>query len=164
MNFNDLNEVMKLTYKADFIKTINQDPNSIKGCFFELRDQGLMTFEEAFDMVVKYIETRKMTITDKVIEDLFNGCYEVYEVFSAHLPTYIELSKCYIHEDREASIIGELLNDNFIEEADSYFSMMISSYYLKVLVERSEDIEEISRINELLKKQVSIFKSRTGRE
>ena len=66
MNFNDLNEVMKLTYKADFIKTINQDPSSIKVCFCELRDQGMMTFEEAFDMIIKYIETRKMTITDKV--------------------------------------------------------------------------------------------------
>lgn len=164
MKFEDLNDVMKLTYKADFIKSINKDPNSIKQCLFDLRDLGLMTFEEAFDMIVRYIETRKMTITDKVVEDLFTGCYEVYGQLTMNLSTYIELSKCYINEDRDIDTIRELFTDKFIEETDFYFNMMIASYYLNLLVERSDDIEEISRVNTLLKKQIAIFKSKTGRE
>lgn len=164
MKFEDLNDVMKLTYKADFIKSINKDPNSIKQCLFDLRDLGIMTFEEAFDMIVRYIETRKMTITDKVVEDLFTGCYEVYGQLTMHLSTYIELSKCYINEDRDIDTIRELFTDRFIEETDFYFNMMIASYYLNLLVERSDDIEEISRVNTLLKKQIAIFKSKTGRE
>lgn len=164
MNFDDFSEVEKLTYKADFIKSINQDPKSIKKCFFELRDLGLMTFEEAFNMVIKYIETKKMTITDKVIEDLFNGCYEAYGQLPMYLPTYIELSKCYVFEIGDVNSMKQLFTDEFIENTDPYFNMMISSYYLNLLIERSDDMEELSRINELLKEQVAIFKSKTGRQ
>ena len=164
MKFEDLNDVVKLTYKADFIKTINENPESIKKSFVALRDLGLMTFEEAFDMVIKYIETKKMTITDKVIEDLFTGCYEVYEELPMYLLSYIELSKCYVNEDRDVDSIKELFTDEFIEKTNSYFNMMIASYYLNLLVERSDDMEELSRINNLLKGQIAAFKSKTGRE
>lgn len=167
MNFDNFDEVVKLTYKADFIKAINESPELIKEYFSRLKDKTAMTFEESFNMVVKYIETRKLTITDKVIEDLFTGCYELYErlpMQSTQLITYIELSKCYIHEDRDIETIKELFSDKFIEEADFYFTMMISSYYLNLLVERSDDMKEIVRINDLLKQQVAIFKSKTGRE
>lgn len=164
MKFEDLGEVMKLTYKADFIKAINKSPESIKSCFVNLKDNGLMTFDEAFDMVIRYIESRKMTITDKVIEDLFTYCYEVYEELPMNLTNYIELSKCYVSEDSDVDTIRELFTDEFIEKTDFYFNMMIASYYLNLLVERSDDVEEISRVNSLLKDQITVFKRKTGRE
>lgn len=163
-NFDNLNEVIKLTYKADFIRAINDDPSAIKQCLITLREVSSIDFKEAFDMIIRYIETRKLSITDQVVEDLFNGYYEVFEQSSLHASSYIALSKCYIHDNGDINKLKSLFTEDFIKDTDYYFNMMIASYYLNLLVERTDDLDELCRVNDILKKQVAIFKAKTGRE
>ena len=163
MNFEDLNAMDRLTYKADFLARITADPTSVKEALIDLRDKCKLSFDEVFSIVIRYIETKKVTITDQLIEDLINYSYEVYEVQPVYASNYIALSKCFVNEKIEGYNIKELYNEDFIKCATLYFNIMFSSYYLNVLIERSYDVEEINRVNSILKKAISEFKSKTGR-
>lgn len=163
MNFEDLNAMERLTYKADFLSRITTDPTSAKEALIDLRNNSKLSFDEVFSMIIRYIETKKVTITNQLIEDLINYSYEVYEVQPVYAENYIALSKCFVNEKIEGYNIKELYNEDFIKCATLYFNIMFSSYYLNVLVERSYDVEEINRVNSILKEVIAEFKTKTGR-
>ncbi len=163
MNFEDLNAVENLTHKADFLAKISKDPASAKQALIDLKNNCKLSYDEVFLMIVRYIESKRFTVSDQLIEDLINYSYEVYEVQPVYAANYIELSKCYTHEKIEHYNIKELYTDDFIKCATVYFNMMFASYYLNVLIERTEDLEEINRVNAILKESISKFKSESGR-
>lgn len=163
MNFEDLNAMEFLVHKADFLTRITKDPTLVKQALVDLRNNSKLTFDEVFNIIIKYIETKKVTITDQLIEDLIKYSFEVYEVKSVFIDNYINLSKCFVNENIELYNVKELFNENFIKYATLYFNIMFASYYLNVLIERTYDIDEINRISCLLKDSIAEFKLKTGR-
>ncbi len=162
MKFKDLNEVDYLTYKADFILTVNKGVEYIDQAMYDLKIRGI-TYDMAFDMILKYIESNTMIIDDKIIEELFDTLYKHYEITNTDDTIYIELLKCYINEDIENHDVKNIYSDDFIERAPLVFHILFAPYYLNVLIERTEDIEEINRINEKVKGFLAEFKKRNER-
>lgn len=163
MNFEDLNAMEFLVHKADFLTRITKDPTSVKQALVDLKDNSKSTFNDVFNMIIKYIETKKVTITDQLIEDLIKYSFEVYEIEPVFIDNYINLSKCFVNENIGLYNVKELFNENFIKNATLYFNIMFASYYLNVLIERTYDMDEINRINCLLKDSISEYKLKTGR-
>jgi hypothetical protein len=68
-----------------------------------------------------------------------------------------------MNEDIENYNVVELFNDDFIKIANLDFLVLFASYYLNVLIERSENIDEINRVNVILKNALMEYKQKQGR-
>ena len=112
----------------------------------------------------KAIETLKGTLVDGVIEKIFLSMNEIYGVNDENVNAYISLLNCYSNCDIENYNLRRIYNDEFVKNATVEFNMMFAAYYLNVLVERYAEIEEINRVNHILKDTLVQFKVKYGRE
>ena len=77
-NFDNLNEVIKLTYKADFIRAINDDPSAIKQCLITLREVsyiGWVLFGIVWGLAILGIVFNAINMHHPVIKTLSMVCY-----------------------------------------------------------------------------------------
>lgn len=162
MEFKDLNEIDSLTIKADFILNVSQGVEKIDQAIFNLKDNGI-SYEDAFDMVLKYIEANKITVTDEMIDQLFKSLYNKYEIYNADNKIYSQLLKCYINGDIENYEIANIYTEEFINKSSLTFNMLFAPYYLNVLIERIENLEEINRMNAILKNLIAEFRKQKNR-
>lgn len=162
MRFKDLNEIDYLTYKADFILNVNRGVEYIDQAMCDLKTRNV-SFDVAFEIILRYIESNTLVIGNDVIEALFDSLYKYYEKSDTDDRIYIDLLECYINGDIENYEVDNIYTDDFINRAPLSFNMLFAPYYLNVLVERTEDIEEINRINEKVKNFIVEFKNRNGR-
>lgn len=164
MRFEDLNEIDLLTHKADFIaKLTSSSLEEIEPAIVQFRNNTNLSFNEVFLICLKFVETRKKELSNELIETIFSCVFKTYNEDETYLNNYIKLLQSYVYEDVSEYNIVELYSDEFAKQASVYFNIMFASYYLNLLIERSNDMNEINRINDILKNAIVEFKSRTGR-
>lgn len=161
MEFRDLKDVDFLTIKADLLISIHSDSLEVKNIIEEMK-HGNIVYDEIFTIILNVIRSQRNSLSVDRVVQLISMLNEVYEV-EDNAQIYIDLLKCYMNEDIENYNVVELFNDDFIKIANLNFLVLFASYYLNVLIERSENIDEINRVNVILKNALMEYKQKQGR-
>ena len=162
MDYRDLNEINFLTIKTDFILDICDKGEKVATNLRRFKELGVQ-YEEVFRMMLKSIEALKGRIIDGVIDHMFVELNNVYEVNDEKVNTYASLLNCYVKCDIENYDLEKLYTNDFANNAPVEFNMLFAPYYLNVLIDRYGEMNEISRINEILKKSIEEFRVKYGR-
>lgn len=162
MQFKDFNNIDNVTLRADFLVTIKNAPENIKEKIKMLKESGFI-FEEIFNIILKFIESNKQNVSYELIETLLVSLYEVFQQDKEIAASYIALLECFASEDVNKCNIKELFTEEFASNALVSFNILFASYYLNLLIERSNDIDEINRVNEILKQSIINYKLKYGR-
>lgn len=161
MEFRDLKDIDFLTIKADLLISIHSDSLEVKNIIEEMK-HGNIVYDEIFTIILNVIRSQRNSLSVDRVVQLISVLNEVYEV-EDNAQIYIDLLKCYMNEDIENYNVVELFNDDFIKIANLNFLVLFASYYLNVLIERSENIDEINRVNVILKNALMEYKQKQGR-
>ena len=162
MDFKDLNELNFLTIKTDFLLDISNKGENIKERLLAFKAMD-MTYDEIFRLILKSIESLKGRLVDGIIPKLLLTLNEIFNIENDMINVYIELLNCYVKCDIENYNLEELYNDEFANKACVEFNMLFAPYYLNVLVDRYGELNEISRVNNILKNTIEEFKVKYGR-
>lgn len=162
MDYKDLNEINFLTIKTDFILDICDKGEKVVTNLRMFKELGVL-YEEVFRMMLKSIEALKGRIIDGVIDNMFVELNNVYEVNDEKANTYASLLNCYVKCDIENYDLEKLYTNDFADNAPVEFNMLFAPYYLNVLIDRYGEMNEINRINEILKKAIEEFRVKYGR-
>ena len=162
MDFRDLNDMDLLTIKSDFILDICNQANDIQKNLELFKNAG-MEYDAVFKMVLKTIEALKLRLADGVIKRIFIHMNEVFNVEDENVNVYVELLNCYIKCDIENYDLKNIYTDEFAENAHLDFNMLFAPYYLNILIERYGDMDEINRMNKIVKNTIMQFKVNYGR-
>lgn len=162
MDYKDLNEINFLTIKTDFILDICDKGEKVGTNLRMFKELGVQ-YEEVFRMMLKSIEALKGRIIDGVIDHMFVELNNVYEVNDEKVNTYASLLNCYVKCDIENYDLEKLYTNDFANNVPVEFNMLFAPYYLNVLIDRYGELNEINRINEILKKSIEEFRVKYGR-
>lgn len=162
MDFKDFNEIDFLTIKTDFILEISDGAKNINNVLINIKNMNI-DYETIFITALKAIETLRGRIEEETVEKVILAIEDVYET-NNDVSNYINLLKCYSEYNTETYDLKELYSDDFAKNAFVEFNVMFASYYLSVLIDRYGDINEINRINHILKDSIIEYKAKYGRE
>lgn len=161
MDFKDFNEIDFLTIKTDFILEMSSGAENINDVIIRIKDMNI-DYDTMFVTVLKAVETLRGHITEDIIEKVIIAIKDIYNI-SNDVSVYIELLKCYNEYNKEEYDLKELYTNDFANNAYVEFNVMFASYYLSVLIDRYGDINEINRINHILKNSIVDYKAKYGR-
>lgn len=162
MEFRDLNEIDFLTIKSDFLLDICDQGNDIRKNLGLIKNLGI-EYNEVFKMILRAIETLRYKLADGVVEKIFDILKEVFEINDGIFDAYVNLLNCYVKCDIENYNLKEIYTNEFANNTTIEFNMLFAPYYLQVLVERFGDIDEINRVNNILKDAIKQYKNIYGR-
>ena len=160
MRFRDLNDMELVTIKSDLIIQVVNNTNNYKDILNSVKN--IITYDEMILLVFKIVESLHSSITSETIECLLKDLNEVYNI-DTDMTTYNKLIDCYISDDITKYDIKSIYTDSFIKNTYNEFNMLFASFYLNVLTNKCSDINEINRINNVLKNSISEFKLRNNR-
>jgi hypothetical protein len=156
MEFRDVNEIDILTTKTDYMLDIRGNAEKIVENLSKLKELG-MEYDELFRVTLRILERVKGMIAEETVEKIILSIVEVYKV-EEDMSDMIKLLKFYNGCDLYKFDIKSIYTDEFVEKVPREFNIMFAPYYLMLLVERYEEIEEINRINYMLKHMLVEFK------
>lgn len=162
MDFKDLNEINFLSVKTDFLLDIREQGENISKNLNLIYELGI-DYNTVFKMVLRAIEMLKGELSYNIIETMILDMNKIYKIEDEKACKYIDLLECYSRCDIEKYDLKNIYTDDFANNAILEFNMMFAPYYLNMLIERYGDIDEINRVNCILKNTISQFKTKYGR-
>lgn len=161
MKFRDLNEMEFVTIKSDLIIQIINNADDYKEILTSIKD--VISYDELMLLVFKLVESLHTTISAETIGCLLRDLNIVFEKDS-DMTIYNKLIECYILDDISIHDVRNIYTESFARDTYNEFNVLFASFYLNILVSKCNDINEINRVNNILKKAISKFKTDYNRK
>lgn len=161
MKFRDLNSIEFVTIKSDLIIQITNNADDYNDILNNIKH--ILDYDEVLLLIFKIIESLHTNITIETIESLLRDLNIIYNIDS-DMTVYNKLIDCYISDDITKHDVKNIYTDSFIRETYTEFNVLFASFYLNILINKCNDVNEINRINNILKNSISEFKLKYNRK